>query len=73
MGIGLNKGNNWKDLEKPLVSMTIRMVRSNALLLHDIIQAEHVSYKQLAEHGDNHYWYAKMQQWFVSHHININA
>ena len=27
----------------------------------------------LAEHGDNHRWYAEMQEWFHSHGINIDT
>ena len=38
--LSLNKGNNWKDLERTLVSMITCMVRSKALVPHDIIQAE---------------------------------
>ena len=28
---------------------------------------------QPIEHGDTHYWYAEMQEWFHSHGMNINA
>ena len=29
--------------------------------------------KDLAEDGDNHCWYAQIQEWFESHGICINA
>ena len=32
-----------------------------------------MSSKQPTEHGDIHCWYAKMQQWFESHGMSINA
>ena len=39
-GRTLNKANHWKDLERPLVSMIARMIRSKASVPHDIIRAE---------------------------------
>ena len=36
----LCKENNWKGLEKTLVSMIPCMIKSKALMPHDIIQAE---------------------------------
>ena len=32
-----------------------------------------MSSRQLAEHGDIHYWYVEMQQRFESHGISIDA
>ena len=32
-----------------------------------------MSSKQRAEHGDNHCWYVKTQQWFESYGLSINA
>ena len=32
-----------------------------------------MSSNQLAEHRDNHCWYAKVQQWFWSYGLSINA
>ena len=32
-----------------------------------------MSSRQLAKNGDIHCWYVKMQQWFKSHGISINA
>ena len=32
-----------------------------------------LSSKPLSEHGENHCWYAEIQQWFKSHSISINA
>ena len=37
MGPSVNKANHWKDLERPLVSMIARMIRSKASVPHDII------------------------------------
>ena len=39
-GPSLNKANNLKDLERPLVSMIARMIKSKASMPHDIIRAE---------------------------------
>ena len=36
----LNKENYWKDLERPLESMIVRMIRSKASVPHDIIRAK---------------------------------
>ena len=39
-GSSLNKANNWKDLERPLLSTIARIIRSKALMPHHIIQTE---------------------------------
>ena len=39
-GLSINKGNHWKDLKRLLVSTMARMLRSKALVPHDIIWAE---------------------------------
>ena len=36
----LNKANNKKDLERPLVSMIVHIIKSKASVSHDIIQAK---------------------------------
>ncbi len=100
------KGHKWTDLERPLVLMIGRMIRSKASVPHDIVRAEMgaapiaveallrsvtniqriwklpkeryprlalMSSLQLTAHGDTHCWYAEMQEWFLSHGMNINA
>ena len=48
-GPSLNKANNWKGLQRPLVSMIARVMRSKESVLYDVIRAENYAASILTE------------------------